>query len=347
MFIVMCHINTNRQRSSSACVSGHSESLAHLRRCDILWSLLLLLLLWPASSSAQSFQQVILLTSKAGGTYKAFTDSFTENYTQNTDLDPSVEVKKLSITDPSISKSNWNSTNILFITVGSKAAELVTSMKLDAPVIHAMLPFSTYQNIYREHEDCSNHTAIYIDQPIRRQLDLSEEVFPHLNTYGIFLGAVSEKRYLIEKKLYSLPIETIRTVFVKESKSLAWSLRSLSENADMFIALNDPLVFNPNNAKWLLYMAYQERKPVIGFSQPYVSAGAAAAVYSTPSQLGKQTAEMVLKQQQKTTECLFKPQYPHYFKVSVNHAIIQSLSGKVLSENFLQKRLLQKEEKRK
>ncbi len=310
-------------------------------------ALFLSLLVLPCLSYAKSFQKIVLITSKTGGTYQAFTDSFADSYIQNSELDSIAQIKKISIADSDLSKGNWDSKNTLLITVGSKAAELAASMKLDVPVIHAMLPFSIYQKIAKEHAVCSVHTAIYLDQPIRRQLDLSQEVFPDLNTYGVFLGNISEQRYLVEKKLHSFSADTIKTMFIKESKELAWSLQSLSESVDVFIAVNDPLVFNPNNAKWLLYMAYQERKPVIGFSSPYVSAGAAAAVYSTPLQLGQQTAELVIKQQQKKTECLPEPQYPRYFKVSVNHAIIKSLSGNALSENVLQKRLLQKEEKRK
>lgn len=306
-----------------------------------------LLLVYSSASYAQRLEQIILLTSQTGEAYQAFTDSFSETYHSNNTLDSNIQIKTLSISDSFPSKDNRNLNNVLLITVGTKAAKLAASMKLDVPVIQAMLPFSAYQKIAREHKTCAVHTAIYIDQPISRQLDLSKEIFPELKVYGFFLGDISKQRYEVEKKSHSFPDKVAKTMIIQESKELAWSLRSLSEKVDVFIALNDPLVFNPNNAKWLLYMAYQERKPVIGFSQPYVSAGAAASVYSTASQLGKQTAEMVLKQQQAKTECLFEPQYPHYFNVSVNNAVIQSLSGNVLSENFLQKRLLQKEEKRK
>jgi ABC-type uncharacterized transport system substrate-binding protein len=94
-------------------------------------------------------------------------------------------------------------------------------------------------------------------------------------------------------------------------------------------------------------MAYQEEKPVIGFSKPYVSAGASAAVYSTPSQLGVQTAQQLIKQQKSKKECLFKPQYPSEFSVSINNAVVESLSGRELSEETLHRYLVRKEKTRK
>lgn len=312
----------------------------HLKWRNILLPLLLLL----CSGLSYAQQQIIILTSDTGGTYQQFTDAFTEVSNKKDDLIPDVKIKILSISDSLPHKSKWQSTNTILITVGTKAAQLVASMELDAPVVNAMLPFSTYQKITGKAKTCASSTAIYIDQPIRRQLDLSKEIFPDLSRYGILLGDTSEKRYAIEKELHGFPSEMTKTMFIKKSKELAWSLRSLSEQVDVFIALNDPLVFNPNNAKWFLYMAYQERKPVIGFSRPYVTAGASASVYTTPSQLGRQAAEMIFEQRSKENKCLFKPQYPRYFKISVNKAVIESLSGRELSEKILHERLLQREQ---
>ena len=298
----------------------------------------LLLLVRPGVSFAQNPDQVIILMSQSGGSYQAFVDSFSETYSHNDHSGFDAPITSLSISDSFPSGDVLDSKNTLLVTVGTKAAQHVAAMTLDMPIIHAMLPYSTYQNIYGEQEACAARTAIYIDQPIKRQLNLAKEIFPDLQTYGFLLGEVSSKRYQIEKELYGLSDEKIASDIIHESRELAWSLRNLSEQAKVFIAINDPLIFNPNNAKWILYMAYQKQRPIIGFSMPYVSAGASAAVYTTPSQLGRQTAELVFEQQGKS-ECLFKPQYPRYFNVGVNNAVIQSLSGKLLDESYLLEQL--------
>ncbi len=286
---------------------------------------------------------IILVTSKTGGAYQRFVTSFTNEYIKKSKVDSRSEIKSTSLNEFSLNKSGWKDNDALIVTVGTKAAKFINSMKLKQPVIHAMLPFSTYKKIESKNKVCSMQTAIYIDQPIKRQMALSKILFPSRSRYGFLLGSVSQKRYEIEKKTYRFPARKIKKALIEESRELAWSLRDLSNDVDVFIALNDPLVFNPNNAKWLLYMAYQENKPVIGFSKPYVSAGASAAVYSTPVQLGMQTAQQVVNQQKSKKECLFQPQYPSEFSVSINHAIVESLSGRELSEATLHSKLVRKE----
>ena len=298
----------------------------------------LLLSVYSNASFAQNLDQVIILTSKSGGSYQAFVDSFAETYSNKEHSGSNVLIKSLPLSDDFSLDDVLGLEKSLLITVGTKAAQYAESIALNVPVIHAMLPYSSHQKLSPEQEACASHTAIYIDQPIKRQLNLAKEIFPELKTYGFLLGEVSSKRYQIENESFGLSDEKIASDIIHESRELAWSLRSLSEQAKVFIAINDPLIFNPNNAKWILYMAYQEQRPIIGFSMPYVSAGASAAVYSTPSQLGRQTAELIFEQQNKS-ECLFEPQYPRYFNVGVNNAVIQSLSGKLLDESYLVERL--------
>lgn len=321
-------VSVNREQKYSLIVSNI------LLLCSILYSGIL---------DARGFQQITFITSKSGGTYQEFINAFKDAYANAGQADKELQFGTLSLSESSIPYNFRNSGKTLLITVGSKAAEQTAAVNPGIPVIYAMLPFSTYQRIAAEDEACPTSTAIYLDQPVRRQLNLSREIFPQRKEYGIFLGKNSEQRYLKEKKNHRLDGETIKTSLIHESKQLAWSLRKLSENTDVFIAINDPLVFNPNNAKWLLYMAYQEGIPVIGFSSPYVAAGAAAAVYSTPVQLGKQTAENLIKQQSQNNECLFHPQYPAYFKVATNKAVIGSLSGRNSSEGEILNRLVEQE----
>lgn len=292
---------------------------------------------------AEEFKNIVLLSSKTGGNYLRFTESFIHKYSKLSKLKYPVNIKTLGYTDASVSTINWNEKNTVFITVGSKAANFVASMNIDAHVIYAMLPYSVYDKISKKAASpCPSETAVIIDQPILRQLNLSRELFPDNVAYSILLGSTSEKRYKKEKHFLGEYLKNIDTIVIQKSRQLAWSLRDLTKQRSVFIAVNDPLVFNRNNAKWLLYMAYQENKPVIGFSKPYVSAGAAAAVYSTPAQLAQQTAESLFTSTKKDS-CLFTPQLPVYFNIAINYSIVHSLSGANFNEKKLHDLLLLKE----
>ena len=113
------------------------------------------------------------------------------------------------------------------------------------------------------------------------------------------------------------------------------ALKHLFTNADVLLALPDPLVFNKNTAQSLLLTSYRAQIPLIAYSKSYVSAGALAAVYSTPAQIGQQAAELLVRLMQAKTLTLPSPQYPKYFSVSVNYQVARSLGLAIESEAAL------------
>ena len=119
--------------------------------------------------------------------------------------------------------------------------------------------------------------------------------------------------------------------------------RDLIATADLFIAINDPVVLSRENAKWLLYVAYQKQAPVIGFSKTYVKAGAAAAVFSEPEQIARQAAELALDWSSSPGRCLPSPSHTKYFNVAINHAVSQSLGSRLHNEDELVRLIMEQE----
>ena len=117
--------------------------------------------------------------------------------------------------------------------------------------------------------------------------------------------------------------------------------RNILEQSDLIIAVNDPLVLTRENAKWLLYVAYQQHKPVIGFSKAYVTAGAAAAVYSEPEQIARHTALQISAWHASEDRCLPRPEFSRYFRVAINHAVSDSLGGARAEEDEIARRILE------
>ena len=99
------------------------------------------------------------------------------------------------------------------------------------------------------------------------------------------------------------------------------------------------MVVSRDTAQSLLLTTYRANIPVIAFSHAYVRAGALAAVYSTPEQIGQQTGEAILRLNQSGSWNLPKPQYPKYFSVSVNSQVARSLGLEIESEQVLVEKL--------
>ena len=95
-------------------------------------------------------------------------------------------------------------------------------------------------------------------------------------------------------------------------------------DVDILLATPDAAVWQPSSAKWLLYLAYQQGKPVVGFSEALTRAGTIASVYSEPEQIGRQIAEAIKAFSEGRVDWQ-KNTGPKYYQHSVNESIANSL----------------------
>ena len=126
---------------------------------------------------------------------------------------------------------------------------------------------------------------------------------------------------------------------IQKEADLIPQLTTLLEISDALMAIPDALVYTRETVQPILLTSYRYQKPVFGFSQTYVKAGALAAVYSTSKQMAKQAAEIAIKSQQ-TPGVLPPPQAPKYFSVAVNYQVARSLNIQISDENSIHKKML-------
>lgn len=232
----------------------------------------------------------------------------------------------------------------LIVTIGSRAARAVATLELDIPVINGLIPVSVYRTLSDNSVSCLQQSAVFIDQPISRQGLLARLVFPQRLDYGVLLGPVSMQRQPEVETVIRETGQRITIRTVDRDGSTMAAGRELITDSDLLLAVNDPLVLNRGNAKWLLYVAYQRRIPVIGFSKAYVNAGAAAAVYSEPGQMARQVAELVTQWQRSDMRCLAEPEFSRYFSVAINLAVCNSLDCEIDDEDKLTRLIMELEQ---
>lgn len=109
--------------------------------------------------------------------------------------------------------------------------------------------------------------------------------------------------------------------------------------ADLMLAVPDAAVFNRSTAQSVLLTSYRYHDPIVGYSRSLTRAGALVSLYSTPAQIGRQAAEIILKQFESTNTHLSEPVYPRYFSVSINPQVARSLGFNLPSERELERRL--------
>lgn len=295
--------------------------------------LLLLLLLLACLQQARA-AGLLVVTSSAGGLYSRFIDAFSAGLASGAPPTGAVDISVITLDEHKLTADDLAARRLV-VTVGSRAATNVAAHTPDIPVLHTILPESVYRTLAEPSGACTPRSAIFIDQPLARQAALAQAMFPDALDYGVLLGPTSGQR---QPEIDALEKSTDRHLVVARAGNeadIARATSGLLDRIDLLLAVNDPLVLNRENAKWLLYSAYQHHLPVIGFSRAYVNAGAAGAVYSEPEQMARQAGEMVRHYLAGASRCLPAAAFPAYFNIAVNQSVCKSLGGVNCNEHTL------------
>lgn len=210
------------------------------------------------------------------------------------------------------------------IVVGVKPALFVLGHNPSYPVLYTLVPENTYKEITEKRipavkQSPEDDYVIYLGQPTARQLALSQIITGKKSKVGLVVGEYS--RHEADGLIKAAKNSDI-DLYIKESPSEEAAIEDMRRalmDSDIYLALYDTTILNRHNAKWLLYMAYKMNKPVIGFSSSYTRAGAVASIFSTPEQIGRQSAEWLIAMLNK--RALPMRQYPEYFSITTNPSI--------------------------
>lgn len=225
----------------------------------------------------------------------------------------------------------------LVVTVGSRAAEAAANRDIRVPLLYTLLPRSAVERINATRKEDKRNSAIYIDQPPARYIDLLRIALPEFDRVGLFAGPDSREAamrlaYMARDRRMKAQIEPINN-----EHDIYPAIQRMFAEPGALLATADTAVFNSQTIPSILLSAYRRRVPVVGFSQSYVKAGAVVALYSTPSQIAQQAAEIV--RQALAGQGLPSAQYPRYFQVGVNARVAKSLDLQIDTETAIRERL--------
>ena len=233
----------------------------------------------------------------------------------------------------------------LVIALGVRALDASSKLKHTTPVIGVFTPLPTFNSLLeRSRRDLGNFSAIVVDQPYMRQMSLIKTILPKANNIGILLGTTSSQYGELLKDVGEKSGLNIQEENIYQEVDLIPKLKKVLEATDALMVIPDPLIYSRETAQPILLTSYRHQKPVFGYSQSYVRAGALAAVVSNSKQLAKQAAEMAIKSQP-APGLLPPPQTPKYFSVKLNYQVARSLNIPLMDEDTIYKKMLEAEAK--
>ena len=223
----------------------------------------------------------------------------------------------------------------IYVALGTQATDALAAGRAPVPVLAALLPRSSFERTLRNNalKASSAFTAIYLDQPLQRQLALIRLALPQAKTLGVLWGPDSRPKATVLHAQAANAGFSLNEAGVAGKPNLYPDLQQVLGGSDVFLALADPQVFNSNTIQNILLTTFRAQVPVVAFSPAYVRAGALVSLHTTPEQVGRQAATLV-QAALRGKPLPAQPQEPNDFEVSVNAHVARAfdlaLDGKAL-----------------
>lgn len=308
------------------------------RRCRRLAWVLIAAQLLLAGSAALAEERIAVLLSESGGFHREFVDALQRTLDDHSIGGRSlIELTELPerVDDPRLAGVS------VLVAVGVRAMRAAAERSDLPPTLNVLVPRASYERVLAEsarRRPRTQFSVIYLDQPLSRQLALIRALFPGKPRVGVLLGPESSAflpRLRAEEARGGPGVVSEKVLSELE---IIPALARVLREADLLLALPDSTVFTRDSARPILLTAYRHRKPMLGFSQAYVNAGALAAVFSTPAQIARQTAE-ILDSSLARRSSLPAASHPRYFSVAVNRAVARGLAIEAPADEALRAEL--------
>ncbi len=326
-----------------SCMTDYCHYPTKRKIKKLIWMLLFLPAIFSVAEITEAAESKILFI-KSGSTsvYKKIID-----VAQNR-LEDICQHQNTNCTKPSVSIASINDKKLyrlvqhdkwdLIITVGTNAAKQLNTYKSKSPTLYSLIPSHSYPAI-RRMSSSRIKSAIYIDQPIERQLRLIKSALPDRDKVGVVLGSYSgigkQRLQQIMRKMGLRPV-----IHNSTPNNIGSTLEKIFREADVLMAQPDPSIYNKNTVLTVLLSSYRHNVPVFGYSAAFVRSGATAAVYSSPVDIGNHIGDEINKFFTSGNRRLSQPTYPKYFSVDTNRRVIQSLNIRIPSKTEIKSEIM-------
>ena len=217
----------------------------------------------------------------------------------------------------------------LIIAVGTSATRRALELpETDIPILSVFLPKHTFEKLLTSDKRYSQRKigAVFLDQPLQRQLNFSRLLLPEASKVGVLYGTSSEDKIPRLNALAKRSRLDLSSVRINPDDEQRNEIRQFVSSIDFMLAVPDPEVHTRARAKYLLYTSYQNSTPIIAFSNSYVRAGALAAIFSSPENVARQAAEVAADFINSKDASTLPRVLPRYFSVTLNPSVARSLN---------------------
>lgn len=212
----------------------------------------------------------------------------------------------------------------IVIAIGTDALASALRGHPDTPLLAVLVPRATVDTLRaRGPERTAPFAALYLDQPLERQIRVAHALFPGLERVGAVLAPESTLSG------FASAGATIGDVEIERWRPDEPPLRAvtrLSGRVDAIIALPDSRIYNPRSIHGILLASYRANVPLIGYSRTVVEAGALASAWYPPRGHGLEAGAMLAPFLDAGGRADWPAsRYSNRFRIAVNERVARSL----------------------
>lgn len=209
----------------------------------------------------------------------------------------------------------------IVITLGAGAANTVASHFPDQLILNAYVTLEQIEQF--QHKD-QKQIAVLLNQPLERYLAFSQALLK-LKNIGTIIRSSPELKNRQKKLLNKLDLKFERYLLADTNKNLLTTLRQLVNKNDALLMLPEQSIYNRDTLKGILLTAYRSRTPVISYSPGHVKSGALAAIFSSPTDIGRHLANLINQHYRGGLNSRTKTYYAQYYSIATNPNVAHSL----------------------
>ena len=299
-----------------------------LRQALRLFSFLLFFLpnAWAAGT-------VALVLSDNSAPFREFAHTFTESLQSNAQW-------KIGSVGNIDSLKSAGSPDVI-VTAGLEAFRQSLADAGKTPIVATLISRSVYEKLLAESGRPRGRTsAVFIEQPLNRQIAFVRQLLPGSTRVGMLLSEEMRSTLPPIRQSLSAAGYTLDTEIIDADDALLPAANALFPRVQLLLTTPDPKIYKRDNIKTILVTSYRHKKPVIAFSSSFVTAGALAAIYSSPPQIARQAADLIIEH----GIALPAPVYPSQFSIAINRNVADALNLEIADEPAIRRALMASKE---
>jgi putative ABC transport system substrate-binding protein len=277
----------------------------------MVFAMLMAMLCGHSATRADITHHVVIVTSSDSSYQKSIASRIHQNLED-------AGTRTMTIAADDIASTSRNG-KTLYVTIGNYATQTLDDFD------SASMALRISDRVQPGRKFTSTKADLITAQPECRHILLIRSLNPDWTAAGVLSSVKSADTAAALTRCAIKYDVNLQVYAITDKSDLQKTLEKAVRNNKVLLAIDDPDIFNRHNVKNILLTAYRHRKPVIGYSDSFVQAGAIAAVYTSAESAGDRAADILSEFFRNSWQFSQKIYSTEDLSISVNRQVAASL----------------------